>query len=104
MNIPFVEALAQILNYVKFMKEIMSKKKKLDAYGIVSLSEKCNSFIQKKLPETVKDPGSFTILCVIREHTFSKTLCDLGSNINLVPLSVIRKLNLGKLTLTTLSF
>ena len=36
-NIPFAEALAQMPNYVKFMKEIMSNKKKLDTYGIVSL-------------------------------------------------------------------
>ena len=35
-NIPFAKALAQLPNYVKFMKEIMSNKKKLDAYGIVN--------------------------------------------------------------------
>ena len=38
-NILFVDALAQIPNYVKFMKGIMSNKKKLEAYGIVTLSE-----------------------------------------------------------------
>ena len=32
-NIPFVDALAQMPNYVKFMKEIISNKKKLDACG-----------------------------------------------------------------------
>ena len=36
-NIPFTDALDQMLNYVKFMKEIMSNKKKLDAYETVSL-------------------------------------------------------------------
>ena len=50
-NIPFVEALAQIINYVKFMKEIMRNKKKLDAYGIVSLSKICSEIIQRKLLE-----------------------------------------------------
>ena len=44
-NVPFVDALAQMPNYVKFMKEIMSDKKKLDAYGIVSLSKKCSAII-----------------------------------------------------------
>ena len=39
-NISFLDALAQMPNYVKFIKEIMSNKKKLDAYGIVSLSKK----------------------------------------------------------------
>ena len=28
-NIPFVEAITQILNYAKFMKDILSKKKKI---------------------------------------------------------------------------
>ena len=37
-NILFVDALAQMPNYVKFMKEIMRNKKKLEAYGTVNLS------------------------------------------------------------------
>ena len=44
-NIPFVDALAKMPNYVKFMKEIMSNKTKLDAYGIVSLSKNCSAMI-----------------------------------------------------------
>ena len=61
MNIPFVDALAQMPNYVKFMKEIMSNKKKLDAYGTMSLSKSCSAIIQRKLPEKLRDTGSFTI-------------------------------------------
>ena len=49
-NIPFVEALAQMPHYTKFMKEIISKKRKLDEYGIVSLLANCSAIIQKKLP------------------------------------------------------
>ena len=40
---------------------------------------------------------------MIREHTFIKALCDLGASINLMPLSVMNKLNLRELTPTTLS-
>ena len=36
-SIPFVEALAQIPNYAKFMKDIINKKRKLDDCGIVNL-------------------------------------------------------------------
>ena len=49
-NIPFVETLAQMPHYAKFMKEIISKKRKLDENGIVSLSANCNAIIQKNLP------------------------------------------------------
>ena len=102
-NISFANSLAQVLNYVKYMKEKMSKKRKLEYYGIVSLSEKCSDIIQKKLLEKLKDIGSFTIPCIIGEHTFSKALCDLVAIINLMPLFVLKKLNFGELTLTTLS-
>ena len=102
-NIPFANALAQMSNYVKFMKEIMSNKKKLDASSIVSLSEKCSAIIQRKLPKKLKDPGSFTIRCMIGEYTFSKALCDLEASNKLMPLLVVKKLNLGELTSTTLS-
>ena len=69
-NIPFAKALAQVPNYVKFMKEIMSNKKKLDAYGTLSLIENCSAIIQRKLPEKLRDLGSFITPCAIGEHTF----------------------------------
>ena len=77
-------------NYVKFMKDIMNNKKKLEAYGTVNLTKNCNMIIQQKLLEKLKDPGSFTIPSVIGEHTFSKTLCDLGASINLMPFLVAK--------------
>ena len=81
----------------------MSNKKKLDAYGTVSLSENCGAIIQRKLKKKLKDPGSFTIPCIIGEHTFSKALCDLGASINLMPFSLAKKPNLGEITPTSLS-
>ena len=94
-NIPFADALAQMPNYVKFMKEIMSNKRKLEAYGTVNFFENCSVIIQRKLPEKLKDPGSFTIPCIIGEHNFSKALCDLSASINLMSYSVEKRLNLG---------
>ena len=64
-NIPFAEALEQMLGYVKFMKEILSKKRKLGDYETVALSEECSAILKKKLPPKLKDPGSFTIPCAI---------------------------------------
>ena len=81
-NIPFVDDLEQMLNYAKFM----AKKRKLQDYEIVKLIEECNAILQRKLPQKVKDPGSFTILCTIRDSNFDKVLCDLSASINLMPL------------------
>ena len=77
----FADALAQMPNYVKFMKEIMRNKKILEAYGTVNFSENYNAIIQWKLLEKLKYPGSFTIPYIIGAHTFSKALCDLEASI-----------------------
>ena len=90
-------------NYVRFMKEIMINRKKLDSVGTVNLSENCSAIIQRKLQEKLRDPGSFTIPCGIGDHTFKKALCDLGATINLMLLSVVKKLNMGEPTPTALS-
>ena len=44
-NIPFAEALAQMPHYAKFMKDIISKKRKLDEGGVVSLSTNYSAII-----------------------------------------------------------
>ncbi|XP_039132333.1 uncharacterized protein LOC120269114 [Dioscorea cayenensis subsp. rotundata] len=78
-NIPFAEALEQMPSYVKFMKEILSNKRKLKDYETVALTEECSAILQKKLPPKLKDPGSFTIPCSIGNVVFERALCDLGS-------------------------
>ena len=69
-NIPFVEALEQMPRYVKFMKDILSKKRKLGYYETVALLEECSAILQKKLRPKLKDPGSFTIPCAIGNAIF----------------------------------
>ena len=90
-------------HYAKFMKDIISKKRKLDEGGVVSLSTNCSVRIQKNLPQKIQDLGSFTIPCTIGNYEFGKALCDYGASINLMPLSVVRRLSLGELTPTTMS-
>ncbi|XP_022868497.1 uncharacterized protein LOC111388065 [Olea europaea var. sylvestris] len=51
----------------------------------------------------IKDPGSFTIPCSIGDLNFSKALCDFGASINLMPLSIFKKLGLGEAKATTMS-
>ena len=102
-NIPFVEAINQMPNYAKFMKEILSKKMKIVEEGIVNLTATCNAIIQRSLLAKMKDPGSFTIPCSIGKYEFKKALCDSGANINLMPLSVVQRLSPGELIPTTIT-
>ena len=78
-------------------------KKKIAEEGIVNLTATCNAIIQRSLPAKMKDPGSFTIPCLIGKYEFKKALCDLGASINLMPLSVVPRLSFGELILTTIT-
>ena len=102
-NIPFAYALAQMLSYAKFLKEILSKKRRLDENETVMLTEECSAIIQNKMPQKLKDPGSFTIPCIIGNCEFNKALCDLGASINLMPYSLFKKLGLGEIKHTFVS-
>ena len=102
-SMPFTEMVTQMPLYAKFLKEILSKKRRIAEEGVVNLTATCSSVIKKNLPENMKDPGSFTIPCIIEEFEFQKALCDSGANINLMPLSVAKKLSLGELTPTTVT-
>ena len=44
-NLPFVEALIQMPNYAKFLKDILSKKRKFSENGVVNLTATCNVMI-----------------------------------------------------------
>ena len=80
-------------HYAKFMKDIISKKRKLDEGGVVCLSATCSAIIQKNMPQKMQDLGSFTIPCIIGNHEFGKALCDSGASINLMPLPVVKRLS-----------
>ena len=102
-NIPFLKALTQMPYYVKFMKEILCRKRKIVEEGIVSLIATCSAVIQKSLLEKMQDPCSFTIPCKIGNADMGKAICDSGASINLMPLSVVKRLSLRELTLTAMT-
>ena len=51
----------------------------------------------------MQDPGSFTIPCKIGQADIGKALCDFEATINLMPLSVAKRLSLGELTPITMT-
>ena len=89
-NIPFLDAIQQIPTYAKFMKEILTKRRKLDDHETVMLTHDYSVILQNKLPPKLKDPDSFTIPCIIGESYFDKALCDLGASINLCLILYLR--------------
>ncbi|KAJ9129119.1 hypothetical protein P3X46_034110 [Hevea brasiliensis] len=72
-NVPFIDALSQMPSYAKFLKEILSNKRRLEDYETVALTEECSAILQRKLPPKLKDPGSFSIPCHIGESYLKPT-------------------------------
>ncbi|GJX35801.1 reverse transcriptase domain-containing protein [Tanacetum coccineum] len=64
------------------------------------MNENCSAVILKKFPEKLGDPGKFLIPCDFSELVECLALADLGANINLMPLSIWKKLSLPELTPT----
>ena len=102
-SVPFTEVVTQMPLYAKFLKEILIKKRRFAEEGVVNLTATCSAVIKKNLPEKMKDPGSFTIPCTIGGFEIQKALCDSGASINLMSLSVARRLSLGEPTPTTVT-
>jgi len=103
-NIPLSEALQQIPAYARFMKDLLTKKKKYIEKDTIEVQGNYSAIIQKLLLPKFKDLGSFIIPCTIGNLAIRKALIDLGANINLMPLSMMRKIRdlKGKPTRMTL--
>ncbi|CAN6711702.1 unnamed protein product [Malus baccata var. baccata] len=96
-NIPLLDAIKQILKYAKCLKKLCTTKKRTREKEVVHVSENVSAILQRKLPPKCKDPGSFTIPCVIGNTRFNSAMLDLGASINVMPYSVYASMNLGAL-------
>nr|GEX70522.1 reverse transcriptase domain-containing protein [Tanacetum cinerariifolium] len=101
-NITLADALILIPKYQKMLKVLLGNKEKLLELANIPLNENCSAVILKKLPENLGDPGKFLIPCGFSELK-CKALADLGASINLMPLSVWKKLGLPELISTRMT-
>ena len=91
-TIPFGEALQQMPLYYKFLKDMLIKKSKYINSDTIVVEGNCSVVIQRILPPKYKDPGSVTIPCSIGAVSVGKALIDLGASINLMSLSMCRRI------------
>ncbi|XP_058774441.1 uncharacterized protein LOC131648729 [Vicia villosa] len=102
-TIHFLEAITQMPSYSKFLKEILSNKRKVNDGSTVTLTKECIVIIHNKMLPKLKDPGSFFIPCVVGNFVIDKALCDLGASVSLTALLICERLNLGSLKTTRMS-
>ncbi|KAK5794501.1 hypothetical protein PVK06_035732 [Gossypium arboreum] len=76
---------------------------KMDEASHVELNAICSAILQNKLPNKLKDPGSFTIPCLIGRLDVNNALADLGASINVIPYKLFKQLGLEKPKQTRMS-
>ncbi|GJQ95199.1 reverse transcriptase domain-containing protein [Tanacetum coccineum] len=99
-DITLADALILMPKYQKMLKSLLSNKEKLNEMAKTPMNANCSAVILKKLPEKLGDPGRFLIPCDFGEFDNHLALADLGASINLMPLSIWKKLGLPDLTST----
>ena len=97
-----MEALEQMPNYAKFLKDILTKKRRFGEFETVALTQECSRMLQSKIPQKMKDPGSFIITISVGETRKEKAVLDLRVSINLMPYALFKDLGLEGLKPTTM--
>jgi len=100
-SIPFLEALKEAPIYLRFLRELISKKREPKETSIPLIGEAYSATLQNRAPSKWHDPGSFSIPCCIGDLRIERALCDLGASVSLMPLSLCKKLQLTDLLLPT---
>nr|GEY71865.1 reverse transcriptase domain-containing protein [Tanacetum cinerariifolium] len=102
-DISFADALLLMPKFVSTIKSLLENKDKHFELAKVSLNENCSAMLLKKLPEKLGDPGKFLIPCDFPGMEICHAQADLGASINLMPLSIWKKLSLPELTPTQMT-
>ncbi|GKC89039.1 reverse transcriptase domain-containing protein, partial [Tanacetum coccineum] len=102
-EISFADALILMPKFTSTLKALIGNKEKLSEMARTPLNEHCSAVILNKLPKKLRDPGKFLIPCDFPRMDGCLALADLGASINLMPLSVWKKLSLLELTSTCMT-
>nr|GFB24846.1 reverse transcriptase domain-containing protein [Tanacetum cinerariifolium] len=99
-ELSFVDALIHMPKFAPMFKKLLNNKDKLIELMKTPLNENCSAVVPKKLPKKLGDPGRFLIPCDFTGLDNCLALADLEASINLMPLSIWKKLRLPTLNNT----
>ena len=99
LNVPLLDIIQQVPAYAKFLKDMCTKKRKMNVPKKVFLATNISEILVK-----YKDPRCPTISCTIGQIEISRAVLNLGASINFIPLSVYQQLGLGELSPTKSPF
>nr|GEX18856.1 reverse transcriptase domain-containing protein [Tanacetum cinerariifolium] len=101
-NVPLIDVLAGMPNYVKFLKELVNNKNQIEKISVAFLSDESFAILRNKVPPKLRDLESFLIPCNFKTLSCN-ALADLGASVNLIPYSLYAKLSLETLKPTKTS-
>nr|GEY87817.1 reverse transcriptase domain-containing protein [Tanacetum cinerariifolium] len=96
-KLSFADALIHMPKFAPMFKKLLNNKDKLIELTKTPLNENCSAVVLKKLLEKLGDPGRFLIPCDFTGFDNCLAIADLGASINLMPLSIWKKLELPTL-------
>nr|GEU93234.1 reverse transcriptase domain-containing protein [Tanacetum cinerariifolium] len=96
-ELSFADAVVHMPKFAPMFKKLLNNKDKLIELTKTPLNENCSAIVLKKLPEKLGDPGRFLIPCDFLNFDNCLALADLGASINLMSLSIWKKLRLPTL-------
>ncbi|GJS05935.1 reverse transcriptase domain-containing protein [Tanacetum coccineum] len=102
-DISFADALLLMPRVAPMIRNLLMNKENLLELAKIPLNKNCSAMLLKKLPEKLGDPGKFLIPCDFPGMDVCHALADLGASINLMPLSIWKKLSLPELTPTRMT-
>ncbi|GJS61473.1 reverse transcriptase domain-containing protein [Tanacetum coccineum] len=102
-DISFADALLLMPRFAPTIRNLLMNKEKLLELAKIPLNENCSAMLLKKLLEKLGDPGKFLIPCNFPGMDVCHALADIGASINLMPLSIWKKLSLPELTPTRMT-
>ncbi|GJU91392.1 reverse transcriptase domain-containing protein [Tanacetum coccineum] len=102
-DISFADALFLMPRFAPTIRNLLMNKEKLLELAKIPLNENCSAMLLKKFPKNLGDPGKFLIPCDFPRMDVCHALADLGASINLMPISIWKKLSLPELTLTRMT-
>ncbi|GJR58531.1 hypothetical protein Tco_1500693 [Tanacetum coccineum] len=84
-NLPVLEVLAHATIYNAILDKYVES---------LELGKNGSAFVQGEIPAKMEDPVLFTLPCRLGDSKPFDTLADLGSCVNIIPLYLLKKLNI----------
>ncbi|KAF8087132.1 hypothetical protein N665_0598s0016 [Sinapis alba] len=90
-KLSFEDAVEMMPALKRYVKSLMTNKAS-PKESVMSISKSCSTLLQNRVPEKMEDPRSFVLSCEIEGAIFRRSLCDLGSSVNLIPYTMAKRI------------